>query len=47
MRSTRTQLFLEGVIKTPAGKVFPLEQAADAVEESMKHGRGDKVLLEG
>jgi NADPH:quinone reductase-like Zn-dependent oxidoreductase len=41
------KLFLEGVIRTPAGKVYALEQAADAVEESMRHGKGDKVLLKG
>lgn len=41
------QMFVDGVLKAPYGKVFPLEQAADAVEESMRHGKGDKVLLRG
>jgi hypothetical protein len=41
------QLFVDGVLKAPHGRVFPLEQAADAVEESMRHGKGDKVLLKG
>lgn len=41
------QMFVGGVIRTPAGEVFPLEQAADAVEESMKRGKGGKVLLKG
>ena len=41
------QMFVNGVLKAPHGKVFPLEQAADAVEESMRHGKGDKVLLKG
>lgn len=41
------QMFVDGVLKAPHGKVFPLEQAADAVEESMRHGKGDKVLLKG
>jgi hypothetical protein len=41
------QMFVDGVLKAPHGKVFPLEQVADAVEESMRHGKGNKVLLEG
>ena len=41
------QMFKEGVIKTPVGKVFPLEQAAEAVAESQQPGRGEKVLLKG
>lgn len=41
------QMFVDGVLKAPHGKVFPLEQAADAVGESMRHGKGDKVLLKG
>jgi hypothetical protein len=40
-------MFVDGALTAPHGRVFPLEQAADAVEESMRHGKGDKVLLKG
>lgn len=40
-------LFLDGTIVPYTGKVFPLEAWQEAVEESLKTGRGGKVLLEG
>ena len=30
-----------------AGRVFPLEQAREAAEESVRSGRGGKVFLAG
>jgi hypothetical protein len=30
-----------------AGKKFPLEQAAEALKEAVREGRGGKVFLEG
>lgn len=40
-----TQLIGEGVLKVPAGKVFPLSQAREAHEYSQRgHGRGRLVL---
>lgn len=40
-----TQLIDEGVLKVPAGKVFPLSQAREAHEYSQRgHGRGRLVL---
>jgi hypothetical protein len=40
-------LFLDGTIVPYTGKIFPLESWQEAVEESVKTGRGGKVLLEG
>ena len=40
-------LFLDGTIQPYTGEVYPLEQWAEAVEASIKTGRGGKVLLEG
>ena len=40
-------LFLDGTIKPYTGEVYPLEKWVEAVEASIKTGRGGKVLLEG
>ena len=35
------------VLGTCAGKIYPLAEAAQAVEDSLKVGRGAKLYLEG
>ncbi|CAL8467495.1 g7033 [Coccomyxa elongata] len=40
-------LFLDGTIQPYTGEVFPLEKAAEAVQASLRVGRGGKILIEG
>lgn len=40
-----TRLMREGVLVSPVGEEFPLEQIAEAVRESERPGRSGKVLL--
>ena len=41
------QLFLNGIITHHSGKSFALEDVLEAIQESMKEGRGGKVFLKG
>lgn len=41
------QLFKDGVIKTPVGGTFPLEEAVKGIKESQRPGKAGKVLLSG
>lgn len=40
-------LAAQGVLRLPVGGIYPLEQAAQAMAESERMGRGGKVLLRG
>lgn len=41
------ELMASGKVVPFAGKSFPLESAAEAVQEAVKSARGGKVLLKG